>query len=187
MLPLRLSGGEHTFAKGSILVFMGKAYPRSMGGKEKDWCWHTHMVTPPSSAKSSTVAKELSMLTLDEMKAKFSRGTLEKFKPGTILTLWELRVSSSSESEKDKYGIVKYSTEQDLPNGDVQLDEGEITIPGRFLEKLQQPGALPCNALYEGKKKNSKGTREYHDLHFIDGNDVRIQNLLKGIDNGCES
>ena len=182
ILPLRLSGGEIPFVKGSLLVFMGKAYPKSMGGKDKDWCWRTHMITPTSSAKASAIAKELSNMRLDELKAKFERGTLEKFKPGTIITLWELRSATSvGNGEKDSYGVVRYSTEQDLANGDVELDEGEITIPGRFLDRLQQPGALPCNALYEGKRKNVKGNREYHDLHFIDGNDPKIRNLLKGI------
>ena len=182
VLPLRLSGGDQPFAKGSILIFMGKAHPRSMNGKDKDWCWHTHMIAPSSSMKSSAVAKELSQMSLKDLKAKYERGTLEKFKPGTVLTFWELRVGSSPQGyDKERYGIVKYSTEQSLPTGDVEVDEGEISIPGRFLERLQQPGALPCNALYEGKRKNMKGNRDYHDLHFIDGNDPRIQDLLNGV------
>ena len=91
IIPLRLSGGKEVFPKGSILVFMGKAFPHKLSNTEKAWCWHTNAIYPSKAFKSNEKAKNLSRLSLDEMKKMFERRTLEKFQPGTILTFWRYR------------------------------------------------------------------------------------------------
>ena len=180
VIPLRLSGGEHPFPKGSVLVFMGKAYPRSLDNKERNWCWLTHPIFPGGKANSSEKARELSLVSLEELKTTYERGTLDRFKPATILTIWSMEVKEGvTDGAGEKYAVIKYTTENALGNKDVEQFSGEVSIPGRFIAHLSKDGALPCNALYEGKKKSAKGGRDYHDLYFIDGSDSRLAEILQ--------
>ena len=54
--------------------------------------------------------------------------------------------------------------------------EEEMILPARFKSQLR-PERLPLLARYGGKKKTKCGKREYHDVHFMSGDDKRIQNV----------
>ena len=178
ILPLRLSG-SNPFTKGSILVFLGKSYPEVLNNKgNKNWCWDAHTVNSTSMSNASQVAMELSLESLEDLKKRFERKSLDAFNPGTILTLLALKVLTNKDTGEE-YGLVKYITDEERPDGTMMESRGQVTFPGRFLPKLCLEDAFPCNVLYEGKKRAAKGGREYHDVHFIDGNDSRITSLLK--------
>lgn len=180
VLPLRLSGGETPFPKGSILVFMGKGVPKNQSGElTNNWFWHTHMLVA-GKGKSAQMAKKISQMSVEEMKKKYDRGTLDKFKAGTILSFWEVSVQkpAKSEARSEPYAVVKYSVESQNSSGQLNVDEGEVAIPGRFISRLTQPNALPCHAIYEGKRRSKQTNREFHDLIFIDGNNARIQQIF---------
>ena len=180
VVPLRLSGGEFPFSKGSVLVFMGKAYPRSLASKDKNWCWLTHAIYPGPKHTPTEKARELSLIHVEDLRVMFERGTLDRFKAGTILTIWSMEVKQGGGSDpNEQYAVIKYTTENTLTSGDLEQKSGEVSIPGRFIDYLSREDALPCNALYQGKKRSGKGGREYHDLHFIDGSDSRIADILQ--------
>ena len=178
LLPLRLSGTSKPFSKGDIIVFLGKVYPESMANNgPKNWCWDTHVLTASSITKANQQAAELSKVGLDGLKKRFERGGLDQFKAGTILTLLSVKTLANSDTG-DEYALVRYSTEVENTDGEWEQKNGEVTMPGRFLDRLRKPGGLPCNILYEGKKKSAKGGREFHDVHFIDGKDPRVSALF---------
>ena len=60
--------------------------------------------------------------------------------------------------------VVKYAT----VNTEGAREKGNLLLPGRFLELCKS--RIPCAAYYAGKKQ-LKGGKEWHDLHFMTNED----------------
>ena len=178
-LPARVGKPGTVLKKDSLVVYYDLVHFKKDG---EDRVFHKvsalYEEEDFGKGESDATATELSHLSKESLRERVGIVSLSDLKHGDMFVVTQTRpiqVGEGASKREDLLATVIRELGEDRSTKATYCEE-EMILPARFKSQLK-PDRLPLLGRYAGKKQTKCGNREYHDVHFMSGNDKRIQNV----------